>query len=312
MQRLIISLCALSLAACVPTGGRGGGGGGSDDDEASQNLRPDDAPDYLVISVSGHCFLSDCPPESYSPEYLERGGSLEAIASMVAADGNEVHYISYGDSLYTYRPEDGWDPGVYGFLDLTEDLAWVYENWIEGVSNPTQLIVIAHSHGTVWSHTALHLMPEVPVLLLVDLDGESLGWESDSWTLNTLGDDWASETAEFYEANRSDWPMSVFWSFDIWNAANSWDIPGMAELQDVEDVVPHNVVVNVETASTSSVLQDAEWNHRPDGSQTDIYRFQAEFDEHHEVDDLGSETMDWLLERLYGIDWAALRDDIDN
>ncbi len=310
MRRSGSTALALVLAGCLPSGGGGGGSGGGGGDA---DLRPEGSPDYLVLGVSGHCFGFACPSEPYSPEYLEEQGTLGAIAGVVAADGNDVQYVSYGDSFWSYTTADGWDPPVRGFLELVEDLHWVYENWIDGFSNPTVVIVVAHSHGTVWSHTALHLVPEVPVLLLVDLDGESLGWESDSWTLDTLGDDWAYVASRFYEQNRSDWPLSVFWQWDIWDASDAWDIPGVARPQDVEDVVPFNVGVNIETAGNGNLfgVHDSEPNHRPDGGQENIFRFESEEDEHEECDDLGSETMEWLLQLLWQVDWQEIREEID-
>lgn len=299
-SRLFVAAVLTSVFFGSGCGYRGGGGGGDDDDGAR---RPAEAPDFVVVGVSGHCFGFSCPSEDYSPEYLEAGGSLEAIATAIAADGGSVTFEAYGDSFWSYPAEDGWTPGVRGFLELVEDLNWIYDNWMAGFENPTIPIVVAHSHGTVWAHTALHLLDYVPVLLLVDLDGESLGWESDTWTLDTIGDDWAFVAEDFYYENVDDWPLSVDWHFDIWDAANAWDIPGVAGLQDIEDVVPWNVGVNIETASTDSVIQDGEPNHRLDGSQDHIYRFEAVYDGHGEVDDLGSETMDWLLEVLDEIAW---------
>ena len=210
------------------------------------------------------------------------------VVDAVNGDGWTAAYEGYGDSLWTVVDEDD-NVLVRGFLEALVTLEWVEAEWISDYDNPTRVIVVAHSHGTVWAHTALMLTSHVPVDILVDLDGESLGWESDSWTLDTIGDDWRAEVADYVEDRDPGW-----W-FDVGNPANSWSVPGVSTLQDIEDVVPDNVWFNIEVASSSLVVQDAEPNHRLDGSVDGIYRFQSGLS-HGDVDDPGSTTMDFVAE----------------
>ncbi len=129
--------------------------------------------------------------------------------------------------------------------------------------------------------------------MLIDLDAESLAWEDDTWTL-TVGDQWREVILDHTEINE------VVWPFAIWDATDSWEVPGLEFLQDVEDVTPLNVDLNIEVASTDwAWWQDAEPNHRLDGTAEGVVRRQ--FDEvHGEVTEVGSEALSWAGEELRG------------
>lgn len=267
-------LALLVLAGCPPSGGGGGGG--------DFNPRPDDAPPAVIVGVSGHCF-DDCP--EYNPEYLFDRGTLHEMAYVFNDHGLDVLLLPFSDNFYTWVDQDD-EVLAAGFLDLVATLEYIEEEWVADYDNPTRVIVAAHSHGTVWAHTALFLQPELPVDLLVDLDGESAGWEGYA---SFGGDGWEDVIEDYVDEYDPDWP------FDISNAANAWNIPGQSSLQDVEDVVPDNVWLNIEVASSSPIIQDGEPNHRLDGSTDDIYR--AEFAEDHGgVTWPGSEPIEWVRE----------------
>ena len=250
------------------------------------NPRPADAPDFVVFGVSGHC-LGGCP-SSYNPEYLLSEGTLDVVMDALDGNGWTAQCQGYGDSLYTIVNEDD-EILVRGFLEMVRVMGTVRREWIEGFDNPTKVIVVAHSHGTVWAHSALFLEDQLPVEILVDLDGESLGWESDSWSLDTIGDDWTAEIDEYAAEWNPDW-----W-FDVANPADSWNIPGLSSLQDIEDVVPDSVLLNIEAASHTLVVQDGEPNHRLDGTTEGIFRNQ--FDQGHgSIDNPGGAAMNFVAD----------------
>ena len=91
------------------------------------------------------------------------------------------------------------------------------------------------------------------------------------------------------------------WPFAIWDPESSWAIPGLADQQDVEDVVPASVRINLETWAVPTLefpLVDSDRNHRTDGSTRGIFLHVSNSEDHREVDERGSETMGWVLEQL--------------
>ncbi len=258
-----------------------GCGGESDEDDDDREMQVD----YVVLGVSGHCF-SNCPAE-YNPEYLASAGTLERIASNLpdTSDG-EVPYGGYADSYYSWEDGRG-EILAFGFLQLVSDLEYLRDEWGASLDGKRRIAMACHSHGCVWAHIALFVVEDVEVEVLIDLDAESIGWESDDWSLG-FGDEWA----EVIEDDGRRWP------FDIACAGNCWEVPGVASVQDIEDIVPPSVGEDLEVASLDTTfIQDAEPNHRADGGTSGITR--REFDlAHEDVDDRSSTAMDWVVEQL--------------
>lgn len=262
-------------------------GGDSDDDDGQDGDRHDidEKVDYAVLGVSGHCF-TDCDYE-YNTEYLEAEGTLERIADNLpdTADGR-VEYQGYIDSYYNWENGQG-ELVALGFLQLVSDLEYLRDEAKVTVDGKRRLVVACHSHGCVWAHIALFVVEDIEVSLLIDLDAESIGWESDDWTLG-VGDEWA----EVIDDDGLRWP------FDIACAGNCWSVDGVSSLQDIEDIVPPWVESNLEAASLDATfIQDAEPNHYADGRTAGITR--REFDlAHEDVDDRNSSAMDWVIQEL--------------
>ena len=63
------------------------------------NLRPEDAPDWWIFSISGHC--ASCPNE-LNPEYLESNTSstLDLIHTTMEDYGFTVESFAYSDEFY--------------------------------------------------------------------------------------------------------------------------------------------------------------------------------------------------------------------
>ncbi|MFZ5481116.1 MAG: hypothetical protein ACOZNI_30420 [Myxococcota bacterium] len=240
-------------------------------------------PDYVLVTVSGHCL--DCVFEDYNPEYLAAEGAADSVAAVLEEDGSSVETWSYGDDYET--PQDtGNRVPVTGFVDLVDDLETLRDDWVDGQDDATRVVVLCHSHGCVWAHTALHVVDDLPVRVLIDLDAVSDGWEDDDATFGA-GDEWAS----IIDADGRQWP------FDIADAADAWDIPGQNVYLDVEDVIPDSVRVNLEVWSDGSLVWDEEPNVRLDGSSDDVLLLRAD-EGHSEVDDVGSDALDWVSGEL--------------
>jgi hypothetical protein len=142
----------------------------------------------VIFSFSGHCFPAPCGLRR-NPEYLEAGGTPTEIERVIESHGYWPMVLSYADEFYNRAPDGGaglpdGDEEIedYGFLQALSDMVWVQENWVANYDNPSRSVVLAHSHGTVWAHAALVLYPEMDVDILIDLDGVSTGWRTDTWT----------------------------------------------------------------------------------------------------------------------------------
>lgn len=198
---------------------------------------------------------------------------------MPDADG-DVLVGGFIDSYWSWVDGDD-NPLAYGFVDLVYVLETLVDEWPEDTENDTAIVLACHSHGCVWLHTALLLVPDLRVAALVDIDAESYEWEFE----------WASEI----EADGQNW------DWDISYAADAWDIPGQSDYQDVEDVVADRVDLNLEIASDDGTwLQDGESNHRLDGSDDSIRFFQSA-ENHENSDGADSDGITWATERLSNI-----------
>lgn len=312
-ERLAAGAVLAVLSACTPAGRSGGGGddcrctgavpsgtldvecggyacvGGEGyrctgpnaavaDPVACLPPRPPEAPDVAIVAVSGHC----APPcaSDYNPEYLTHDGTSQAIANAFIRHSLTTTIASYGDAFYSVPASAPGEWLVFGFLDHLAWLEDLRDAWVVGYRNPSTVVVLCHSHGCVWAHTALHVLEQsgapLPVALLIDLDAIATGWEG-------AGDSWMSVINDYVLAHGDPWP------FDVADVTESWNIPGLPA-QDIVDVVPASVAGNIEVWSASLVVSDRDPNHRLDGSETGIGFFMSAA-EHEDVDAAGSDAM---------------------
>ncbi len=272
-------VAALSLSVIASCGGSsgGGGGGGPPPPVVPPNLRPPNSPDVVVISVSGRCRLVCSPPKGNMPYLGVKGGAAEAVENVFKQLGNKTLFHDFISSFYSY-PD-----GRRGFLGLVNTLQATYDDWIDGFTNPTRIVIVAHSHGCVWAHMATSVLPKVPIDYLISLDGNCFLWEST----------YPGEISSYFTQNGNPFP------WDIRDACDRWRIPSITALQDTEDVVWPNVAVNLEVRSKRGSLgQDEQLNYRLDGSGRDIYTFTSTFDNHTQVHNPKRESMLWVLGQL--------------
>ena len=256
--------------------------------------RPEDSPDYVIMAASGHC-LTNCP--SFPRENLVGQGTSQRIADLLAGYGLTSVQFDYADSFFNILsngtvvlPFSAEAPVQFGFMQMLTDFVEVRDVWIRDYQDATRIIILGHSHGVVWTHTLVRLRPDVPVDFLIDLDGDSTGWEDEGDPL-VQGDGWAPIIEQYTEAN------GVTWDFPIQNAVDAWQVAGIDEPQDIEDIVPESVGWNLEVHGDSFALRDEDTNHRLDGSDLGIIVGDTR-EEHDTLDDRGSESMDWVIARM--------------
>jgi len=254
--------------------------------------RPADTPDVLILSVSGHCppIMGLCDG-NFNPENLSYAGTLDAVTTPLIDAGFEVESRSFVDGWYTWVDTEG-EPLATGFVDLVATLELTFLAWMNGFEDPTRIVLIGHGHGVVWTHLAAQAAPHVPVEVLVDLDGMSAGWDDEDGYFG-VGDDWPRLIPDYLAADEQTWLI------EEWRAEDHWTVSGVAEPQDIEDVVPSHVVLNLEVQSTPNDFQvesgvfDGDPNHRAEGGTRDIRLFTSSGD-HYGVYDAGTDSMDWV------------------
>ena len=257
-----------------------------------------------MFAVSGHCFGPFC--RGRNDEYLYEQGTADRVTAYFDRFGFDSLTLDYADSFYNYDEDDhyyappttaDW-PYQYGFLMLIRDLAEVRDRYVWGVDPRPNIIILCHSHGCVWAHMAAVLLPDLPIDVLISLDGESLGWRGDGLAHALGGDDWRDVIDDWEVRNDVDWPVGL----DVSAPADAFSIPGVAARQDVEDVVPDNVIYNLEVSGNfvRGPIRDGDPNHRFDGSERGIRSVM--FDEaHDDLDEPYSDSMDWVMEQLADI-----------
>ncbi len=255
--------------------------------------RPADAPDVLVLVVSGHCLpIMGLCDGNFNPEYLSHAGTIDALTNALYEEGDlRVQWAAFVDGWYTWVDTND-ELLAAGFVDLVGTLQLAQSDWIEGFDNPTRVVLVGHGHGAVWTHLAAYAAPDIPIDVLVDLDATSSGWDDDEGFFG-VGDDWPAAIPGFVADSETAWLI------DDWEAQDALAVPGVDDPQDIEDVVPPNVLLNLEVQSTPDPFQlefgawDGDPNWRADGT-TSAIRFCKSERDHFGVYEPGSDCLEWV------------------
>ena len=307
--RLLLTLLACSLptlTACAPAQQVGAAQSRFSGDLTP---RPEGSPDVLLLAFSGRC-----PPGCQAPndniDYLTPRGTVQAVAAVLEARGLSVQTDAAASHLGLHTPgavsqaQAGAGNAVaatqQGFVQLEERLTQAEQQWVRGRSNPTRIVLLAHSHGVVWSHALARAHPEAQIAAMIDLDGVCDFWETDhrqdiQARLRTLG--------------RNPW------GFDLADSCGSVLVGHIR--YDLKDVVFPNVVSDLEVQSARLLGRpdgsfmanfpfDSLQNVRLDGSRTGIQTYRSPSDTHSSVSRPGSRAMAWVLARMTELsaDWT--------
>ena len=272
--------------------------------------RPTDAPDVLLLAVSGRCPVR-CQAPDDNIDYLTPRGTVQAVASVLEAQGLSVVSYAVAGSLGQHTPrtisQAQVGPGRTvaasqdGYLQLEARLNTAYADWIRGRSNPTRVVLLAHSHGVVWTHALARAHPEVPIATMIDLDGVCDVWESDN-----------RRQVQAYVSQLGRNP----WGFDLADSCGSVRVGNVR--YDLKDVVYPNVALNLEVQSQrlvgregGSVIAnfpfDGPQNVRPDGSRTGLLTFRSPGETHSAVSRPDSRAFGWVRAQLgsLGASWKG-------
>jgi hypothetical protein len=235
----------------------------SDNPDTPSTPRPNDAPDVVIMGFAGRCGSNDaffsCDAPRVNRAYLDtqpQPGTLQALQSNLEQQGYSVTIRSFVGRLSADEPSITV-PAPDGYLEAEAYVQEVYDNWIRNQTDPTRLIVVGHSHGAVWMNLLLLNHPDIPFDYAISLDGVCSFWWADH------------EDAINAHYGSSRRPLEG-------DPCNSFVLPNIGSVRDLDDVIPDNVRINLEVQSSPTSLPfDDQNNFRLDGGQQDIYRFIA-------------------------------------
>ena len=250
-------------------------------------------PDVVVLAMSGRCG-PPCKAPRDSWDYLSSRGTLDAVASAIAAQGYTVQVAGYADNaLESFQPLKVSTP-QRGYAALAKDFARMKSAWFgpspQGKSHAPRLVLLGHSHGSVWLHYLAQTNPDVPFALQIDLDGICASWNLDH------GQDLAAHPVE-----QAGQPKAI-------DACDLRRV-GKGQMRG-KDIVWPNVAINLEVQSKRlpSGLSDSGGfyinyifevtpNMRPDGSTDGVERYISWREDHSAVTYPNSDAMKWALRR---------------
>jgi hypothetical protein len=239
----------------------------------------------VVLSVSGHDGAVSgvfCTSDTNHAYLDDPGDAMDAVVAAILDLGLTVEVAHFADRLVA--PDANRD-GIadsaeqYGFAELLATMQWVFDEWMDGVADPTKLVIVAHSHGATWAHIATGVMSHIPVSCVVTVDGICSFWECEHQTGVAA---WVAADA-------------LVFSWDISRPCDAWTVG--AAVYNTKDIAFDNVALNLEVQSSDFFVSDCCDNVRLDGSSTGIATFLSGED-HNEVRQASGAAMTWVADRI--------------
>lgn len=239
--------------------------------EGETRPRDEGTPDMVIIAFSGHCGLV-CHTRntwSYLDSASERTGGvavLDAIAGAYENLGLEVEVFS-ASSFVTAHYSGISQEMEPGYLQAQAYLDEVKRELIQGVSDPARVVLVGHSHGTVWASLLALNNLDVTFDAFISLDAICWQW-------------WGRHKGFIADAYvNSPWPLPF--PLDKGDPCGTFAVPG-AGLVNVNDVVSANVIFGLEARThfrllsfDPNFLADDDPNVRINGTTTNIWGISA-------------------------------------
>jgi hypothetical protein len=256
--------------------------------------RPTDSPDLVIIAFSGHCGLVCHTRNTWS--YLdsaseETGGVavLDGIRRAYERLGLDVDVFSassFVTSHYSTISEE-LEPG---YLQAQAYLDSVKRDLITGRSDPTRVVLVGHSHGTVWA--SLLAMNNLDVTFDAFISLDAICWQ---W--------WARHRGFVSEAYlNSPWPIP--YPLDGGDPCGNLQVPGRSSPMNINDVVGANVIFGLEVRTNfklfsfdPNVLADDTPNLRINGTAMNIWGIEATED-HSQLGRYYNQSIAWVTSMI--------------
>ena len=299
MRRPLLSLLVvLVLAACSQPGSEPSPT--PEPQPPVTNLRPAGSPDVVVLAFSGRCASIphplDCIPPFDNYTYLDDDFSgntpvqtRQAVVAAFASLGYSAEYVDVSAFIGTHYSNMS-DAYELGYAEAETYVERVQQEWVADFDNPTRIVLLAHSHGTVWASLLAWNHPDVTFDYFIYLDGICTQWPQDNLMNNPLIQTYYGGDSSLYP-----WPLNKTDS-----VCQRLDVPGLP-LQDINDVTPWNVAFTLEVRSNNSLPNytwDDDPNHRPDASTSNIATVESIGENHGDVTHRYGSAMTWVKESI--------------
>jgi hypothetical protein len=258
----------------------------------TRKLRPKGSPDVVVMGFAGHCgpFCNLRDTWSYLNAAENETGYIETAQAVIDVLERQGYSVAYFDvsSFVKQHYSNTSKETENGFLEAQAYLNDVKANWIADFENPTKVILLAHSHGTVWATLLAMNNLGVTFDYFIYLDG--ICWQFWGFHKNHI------RTA-YRELNQSlPFPLGEG------DPCVFLDIPKQAKLQDINDVVPANAIYGLEVKSpldffALNIVRDDDPNVRINGSKDFIWTIETT-QGHSDVNNRYGEAMNWVEEMM--------------
>lgn len=245
-------------------------------------------PDVVVIAISGRC-TQPCRAPRDNYDYLTSRGTLDAVADAISAEGFTVQVAGYADNAAPlYQPLKVMEQ-QRGFGALLQDFSAMKAAWF-GQPHQPRVVLLGHSHGSVWLHHFARINAYVPFALQIDLDASCASWQLDH----------GAGLREAHLDGKGQ-PLAI-------DACDTVSIPGMRRGVPAKDVVWPNVALNLEVQSKRLPARSSPsgglWvnytfdmtpNVRPDGQRGGIDTYISPREDHSAVAYPNSDALHWVL-----------------
>ncbi len=240
--------------------------------DTAERPRPAGAPDVAILAFSGHCGLWCKTQDTWA--YLDTatdqtGGVavLDAIRAAYLSQGLSVEVFSASSFVTSHR--SGISGKVEaGYLQAQAYLDHVKRDWIDGVANPTRVVLVAHSHGTIWA--TLLTMNNLDVTFDTFVSIDAICWQ------------WWAKHKGFVRSTFVNGPWPIPFPLDEGDPCGRLKIPGQDRPFDINDVVSANVIFGIEVRTAARILSfdpnliaDDQPNLRINGSGDNLWGIQA-------------------------------------
>lgn len=243
-------------------------------DAAATTLRerPADAPDVAIIAFSGHCGLWCATQDTWA--YLDQPTSqtggvavLDVIRAAYLSQGLSVQVFSASSFVTSHRSAISGKIEA-GYLQAQAYLDHVKRDWIDGVENPTRVVIVAHSHGTVWASLLTMNNLDVTFDTMVSID--AICWQ------------WWAKHKGYIRETFVDGPWPIPFPLDQGDPCGTLTIPGQDRRFDINDVISANVIYGIEVRTAPRILSfdpnliaDDQPNVRINGTGDNLWGIQA-------------------------------------
>jgi len=253
-------------------------------------LAAQSVPDVVIFAVSGRCGVpcDGAPDDNY--EYLTDRGATAQVARAFQDLGKSVLVVGYSSHLFNHYSSISGEY-EYGFLQLEADFGWVRNNW-----PGARRVLLAHSHGTNWTHDLLRAHPDWTVDYLIDLDGICVLWEDDN----------EDDFDYFYRTYGNPWPVDISKSCDVEPIEEHWwgttkysakDVAYPGATYNLEVQSARLFASSIESQGNTSLVYDYTDNRRLNDTTSGIWTFVAD-ENHNGITYSGSSALDWIANQI--------------